>query len=423
MIGVGGIGMSGLARLFLHEKKGVSGSDRTMSAITQALEEEGVVFFSDQGAHNITDDIDLVVYSEALSKDHPEMVAARERDIPMLNYFGALGMVANEYYLIAIAGTHGKTTTTAMTIDVLEAAGLDPTAIVGSLRSKTKSNFRAGKSKYFVAEACEYRRDFLSLTPDILAITSIEADHLDYYKDEADFVSAFAEFVAKVNEDGKVIANPGSENVKTALARAREDITVVDYTKHLDPLLKLKVPGTHNFQNAAIALAIAAELGIEKDVVKEALEDFSGTWRRFEYKGKTKEGALVYDDYAHHPSEITATITSVRELFPDKKLTVVFQPHMFSRTAELFDGFVESLSKADRVILADVYDARAVDAKGVDSKTLTDAISQNHPDATYVGHWSAVPDFLIGQGLTSQSEVVVVMGAGDIASLPEKLVK
>lgn len=204
-IGIGGIGMSALARYFLHEGKTVSGSDRAPSIITDALIREGVSFFETQLAENITDDIGLVVYTEAMPQDHEELVAARAKGLPCINYFEALGLVANPYYLIAVAGTHGKTTTTAMAIDVLEDAGLDPTAIVGSLRSKTKSNFRAGKSKYCIVEACEYRRDFLHLAPEILVITNIEAEHLDYYKDLADIQDAFRTLALRVPSPMTVI--------------------------------------------------------------------------------------------------------------------------------------------------------------------------------------------------------------------------
>ncbi|MEX2340917.1 MAG: Mur ligase domain-containing protein, partial [Candidatus Paceibacterota bacterium] len=273
-IGIGGIGMSGLARLFLHEGKEVSGSDRAPSAITGALEQEGVIFFPSQSAENISSrqGLELVVYTEAMSEDHPEMVAAREMGVPphlssdspsdaesnpkkgvggvpMMNYFEALAMVANEYYLIAVAGTHGKTTTTAMLIDILEEAGLDPTAIVGSLRAKTKSNFRAGKSKYFVVEACEYRRDFLHLKPDVLVITNIEAEHLDYYKDLTDVQMAFRELAEKVPPDGVFIAEVANPNVTPILTGL--SCKVVDYKTYLDLSLSMKIPGLHNRMNAA----------------------------------------------------------------------------------------------------------------------------------------------------------------------------
>jgi UDP-N-acetylmuramate--alanine ligase len=227
-----------------------------------------------------------VVYTEAMPHDHEELARAREKKIPCINYFEALGLVTNPYYLIAVSGTHGKTTTTAMAIDVLEAAGLDPTAVVGSLRSKTKSNFRAGKSKYCIVEACEYRRDFLHLKPSILVITNIEAEHLDYYRDLADIQDAFGELARSVPEEGFIICNSTDPNVAPALKDARAQI--IDYTKLVDPLLTLRVPGRHTFMNAVAVLAVVQALRLDREVAKQAPEDFVGTWRRSEYIGETE---------------------------------------------------------------------------------------------------------------------------------------
>ena len=415
-IGVGGIGMSGLARLFLHEGKNVSGSDRSPSNITDALIREGVTFFSSQEAKNISRTVDLIVYTEAMSKDHPEMIAARELGVPMINYFEALALVANQYYLIAVAGTHGKTTTTAMLIDILEDAGLDPTAIVGSLRSKSGSNFRAGKSKYFIVEACEYRRDFIHLEPDILVITNIEAEHLDYYKDLADIQNAFHELALKVPSDGLVIANVSDPNIKPVINNLNSKLT--DYKNNLNLQLPLKVPGLHNRQNAAAASTVADFLNIEKEKVDSALINFTGTWRRFEYKGELN-GAKVYDDYAHHPTEISATIAGVREMYPDKKLVIVFQPHLYSRTEELFDGFVTSLAKADRIILTHVYDARDTGKKGVTAETLAEVIKKTNKDSNYIESFEDIVSAL--KSSLSSNDVLLVMGAGDVTSLTDIL--
>ena len=427
IIGVGGIGISGLARLFLHEGKEVWGSDRAASLITDALVEEGVVFSDSRGAHNITDDIDLVVYTEAIPEGDTEREAASEKGIPMMNYFEALGMVANEYYLIAITGTHGKSTTTAMAIDVLEAASLDPTAIVGTLRSKTKSNFRPGKSKYFVVEACEYRRDFLSLTPDVLAITNIEAEHLDYYKDFDDVKTSFGEFVTQVRDGGLVIADLKDPVAKEVVESAT--VSVVDYNEYLDPMLGLKVPGLHQLQNAAIAKAIADRLSIDSSAATTALENFAGTWRRFEYKGEMETGALVYDDYAHHPTEIQATINSVRDLYPGKKLTIVFEPHLASRTEELFEDFIEALSRADRVLLLPIYDARKVESEhgaSVTSEQLVDVIEDrirkgeaNATESHLKLSFDSVVTYLTEN--TTNDDVVFIMGAGPITQVATHL--
>lgn len=416
-IGIGGIGMSALARFFLHEGKKVSGSDREESAITEALKDEGARIFSPQAADNISNDIELVVYTEAMSKDHEEMVAARALGVPMMNYFEALSLVANEYYLIAISGTHGKTTTTAMLTDILEEADLDPTAIIGSLRSKTGSNFRAGKSKYAIVEACEYRRDFLSLTPDILVITNIEAEHLDYYKDLADVQSAFTELASQVHADGIIVANLGDENTKRALYGVRTKI--IDYSKYVDPLLELKQPGLHNQMNAAAALATSVQVGVPGDVAKAALQNFAGTWRRFEYKGEVN-GAPVYDDYGHHPTEIKATLQGAHELYPNKKILLVYQPHLDSRTEKLFDDFVSALTAVDCLILTPAYVARDVGGSHDSTKALGEALIKKGVKIEYIEDLSTIPSHV--KKIVSDEYVVLVMGAGNVTSVGTELV-
>ena len=299
IIGPGGIGISALARLLVAQGKTVSGTEDNESKETlDPLRALGVTISLDLDPKKLPA-ADCYLYSDAWLTKHPEVLKeARTRGMPVLSYFEALGQIANNYYLIAVSGAHGKTTTTAMLIDVLEAGGLDPTAVVGSLRAKTKSNFREGNGKYFVVEADEYMRHFLNFTPAILLINNIDADHLDYYKDLADIQSAFKELVQKIPKGGFVVCNPGDPKVAPVLEGVVA--TVVDYTKYFDPQLPLKVLPLHRI-NAAGVLAIADKLGIASDVAKAALAEFSGTWRRFEYKGTTAKGALVYDDYAHHP--------------------------------------------------------------------------------------------------------------------------
>ncbi len=417
-VGIGGIGMSGLARLFMHEGKGVSGSDRDASAITDALADEGAKIIIGQRAENITDDIELVVYTDAMSKDHPEMQAAYSRELPVLSYFEAVALVANKYYLVAIAGAHGKTTTTAMTIDIFEEAGLDPTAIVGSLRAKTKSNYRSGKSKYFIVEACEYRRHFLHFTPDVLAITNIEAEHLDYYKDLADVQDAFRALALQVREGGRIVCDR-KDPVLAPVIEAT-DRTVVDYSQYIDLLLPLRVPGMHNRKNAAVAHAIAEVVGIAPDTVRTALENFSGTWRRFEFVGTTDRGAMVYDDYGHHPTEITATLAGARELYPDKKITIVFQPHLYSRTAQLFDGFVEALSAADHIVVTDIYAAREENEWDIHGEKLAQAVAAQHPGARYLPFTDIARELA---PMLGSDDVVITMGAGTIGAVAKELIE
>ena len=427
-IGIGGIGMSALARFFLHEKKTVSGSDRAASAITDALVREGVQFFPTQEASNIStgsDPVlginpDMVVYTEAMAYDQEEMVAARALGVPMMNYFDALGLIANEYYLIAVAGSHGKTTTTAMLADVLEEAGLDPTVIVGSLRSKTGSNFRAGKSKYAIVEACEYKRDFMSLKPDVLVITNIEYEHVDYYKDLADVQSAFHDIAMAVPEDGAIITASTDANITPILVGVKA--RVIDYTKSLDLTIKLRQPGLHTRLDAAAATAVGQFVGIEREVSDTALENFAGTWRRFEYKGDVKN-TPVYDDYGHHPTEIRVTMAGARELYPDRKLIVVTQTHTYTRTKELFADFATAYATADEVYLLPIYAAREENESGVTSEQLAEAIVAKGTQATVMQTTAAIAQTIRESLDESEPVVIVIMGAGDVTAVASELTK
>ena len=416
-IGIGGIGMSALARHFLAEGVTVSGSDRSPSPITEALEGEGVYFFASQAKENITPNIDLVVYTEAMTQDHEELVEAHVLGIKTRSYFEALGLVANGHYVIAIAGAHGKTTTTAMLIDIFEDAGLDPSAVVGSLRARTGKNYRQGKSKYFIVEACEYKRDFLHLEPDILILTNIEAEHLDYYKDLDDVIDAFHSLAAKVPENGFILCNPKDLAIKRVIEGVSAKI--VDTTIFIDTLMPMKVPGLHNRLNAAQALACAARVGISEEAAKETLAHFTGTWRRFERKGTMSSGALVYDDYGHHPTEIAATLQGARELYPDKKILLVYQPHMYSRTYALFDDFVTALSKADEVFLLPIYAAREENVSGVTSMQLRDAVRKNILVQSFETFAEVVTEV---KKQADNNTVVLVMGAGDVYKIAESLV-
>lgn len=431
-IGIGGIGISALARLCVYEGKQVTGTNDNPSPQTlDALRDFGVDISLDTTTLPVAD---LYVFSEAWRNLNPALLeAAVATGKPCLNYFEALGMVANEYYLIAVAGSHGKTTTTAMLIDILEVAGLDPSAIVGSLRAKTKSNYRAGKSKYFIVEACEYRKDFLSLTPDVLVITNIEYEHVDFYPDLTSVQAAFRQFVRQVRPGGFVIANLADANVRPCFA-GRSDIvyagapraihgtdeavvTVVDYGKYFRPSRQLSVPGVHNQFNAAAAAAAAAQVGIATDVADEALAKFAGTWRRFEYKGEVN-GAKVYDDYGHHPTEITATIKGARQLYPYQRLSLVFQSHTYSRTHALLNDFVTALQSADRVYVLPIYAAREENVSGITHTALAAAVGDKAV---------AVDDFPSAVEQIRQSvgsnDVVIVMGAGDITEVANLLTK
>ncbi|HVV39365.1 MAG TPA: UDP-N-acetylmuramate--L-alanine ligase [Candidatus Paceibacterota bacterium] len=418
IVGIGGIGLSSLAQLYLHEGARVSGSDRSDSPTTELLRSKGVEVFVGHHAEQVPTDADLLVYSDAVlegSEGFVERVQAQDLGIPELSYAEALGKMTEGKKVIAIAGAHGKTTTTAMTIDVLEAAGLDPTGVVGSLRAKTKSNFRAGKGEYFVVEADEYLRHFLNYTPYILVITNIEADHLDYFKDLADVQSAFRELAQKIPADGFVVCDTSSHEVQPVIKDL--ECNLVDYRSHFDPDLALRVLPLHRI-NAAAVMAVAHIVGIDEMVARKALEDFVGTWRRFEYKGKTASGALVYDDYGHHPTEISTTLKSVREQFPDKRIIVAFHPHLYSRTKALMAEFAKAFVDADEILIAPIFAAREKPDPTVTSAILAERIKAEGKNAQAVDSLEAVEDYI--KNKTQEGDVVVTMGAGDIYKAGER---
>ncbi len=395
-IGIGGIGVSAIARMMLAAGQTVTGSDQSESLVTEELAKLGATIFGHHHADNVSADVDLVVYTIALAVDNPELIKAKSLDVPVLSYPEMLGRISADKYTIAVAGTHGKTTTTAMLAQIFIAAGLDPTVIVGSLFKDSQSNFIAGKSKYLIVEACEYRRSFLNLNPKILVITNIDNDHLDYYKNLADIQSAFAELAAKVPADGRVI-------------------TETEYRQVPLPI-ELPMPGEHNQRNAQAAIAAAKAVGIDEGLARRALAKFSGTWRRFEYKGETKTGAKVYDDYAHHPTEIAATLAGARAVFPDKKITIVFQPHLYSRTKLLFDDFTKSFSGADEVIILPIYAAREPADPSITSERLAKAIG-----GRYLPSLAEAATYLTAH--TGPTDLVVIMGAGDISRLADSLLQ
>src|SRR3989344_3929193 len=410
-IGIGGIGVSAIAKMFLLEGKSVGGSDTIPSDIIKELQKAGAEILIGQDEKHIPAGTDLVIYSIALDKFAPDfMKEVRSKVKNVISYPQALSIISKDKYTIAIAGTHGKTTTTAMVAKILIDAGLDPTVIIGSILFDQKSNFIAGKSKYLIVEACEYCRSFLEINPTIVGITTIDADHLDYYKNLNEIAVAFKEFVLKVPDEGLVVGNNNDKWISETMSVSASDI--VDSNKYFDPNIKLKIPGEHNRKNASIALAIAEFLGVSKNSAIKSLENFSGTWRRFEYKGQTKGGALIYDDYGHHPTEIKATIEGAKELYPKNKIVVVFQPHLFSRTKELFGGFAECFANADEAIILPIYPAREEFDPSISSEMLASKIKNTK--ASYS------PDFFSGTTILEKfgdDTVIILSGAGDIDKL------
>jgi UDP-N-acetylmuramate--alanine ligase len=415
-IGIGGIGISAIARMMLEEGKIVSGSDSTASPITEELAKLGATFYEGQSAFNITGDVDLVVYTVAVPDNNFELVAARDKNISTLSYPEMLGLVSAGKFTIAIAGTHGKTTTTAMTAEVFIDAKKDPTVVVGSLLKQSHSNFISGKSEYFIVEACEYKRSFLHLSPKILAITNIDDDHLDYYGNLEGVQKAFREMCERVPADGAVVTDVSHPNIAPILKGLV--CKVIDYKLEDVSSLKLKVPGSHNKSNAQVALAIAREVGINTEDATKALENFPGTWRRFEYKGTTATGVLVYDDYGHHPTEIKATLQGARELFKDKNITVIFQPHLYSRTKEHLDDFATAFADADNVLFAPIYAAREPFDPSVSSELLAERTQGVKGVVKAFPDFDSIVNYL--KENTKSGDVVMTMGAGDVYQIGEK---
>lgn len=416
-IGIGGIGISSIARMMLLKKARVSGSDASDSEIIKELKRLGCKISIGHKKENITSDIELVIYTIAVPENNPELSKAKRLNIRALTYPEALGLISKNRYTVAISGTHGKTTTTAMAAKIFIDAGLRPTAVVGSLLKDTKSNFVAGEGKFFIVEACEYKRSFLNLEPKILVITNIDNDHLDYYKNLKDIQKAFSELVSKIPENGFLICNSSDPKISSVLKTAK--CQIIDYGK-INKKFKLKFPGRHNLENAKAAFAISRLADIKEKKAIKSLENFSGTWRRFDFKGQTKSGALVYDDYAHHPTEIKATLRSFKEKFPKKRLTVVFQPHLFSRTKILLNDFAESFEDADEIIIAPIYAAREEKDKAINSGMLAEKIKRQGKSVLALENFDKIADYLIAN--TNKNDLVITMGAGDIYKVGEGLI-
>lgn len=418
-IGVGGIGISAVAQMFLGEGKKVSGSDISESMVTETLRDLGGEIYIGASAENISPDTDLVVYTIAIADDNPEMLEAKKRNLPIISYPETLAVISKNKKTIAVTGTHGKTTTTSMIAKVMKDLGFDPTVIVGSFLKEWKSNFLPGKSEYFVVEGCEYRRSFLNLHPYILVINNIEADHLDYYKDLTDIKNAFRELAERVPTDGFVVTDTSSEAVREVILGLT--CQVVNYKDFdLSDFTLEKMPGEHNLNNAKVAFSIIKILGGGLEDTKNSLQSFGGVWRRFEYKGKTKTGAEVYDDYAHHPTEIKAFFSGAKEKFSDKKILAVFQPHMMSRTKDFLNEFAESLSGFDKVLILPIFKARDEEEQDISSQNLVDEINKFKSVAEVVKNFDEVKK-VVGD-TTDENWVVATIGAGKTNLLAEELV-
>lgn len=418
-IGIGGIGISAIARMLLLEGKKVFGSDISLSQVTDELAKAGAFITQGQSLTDISKDIDLIIYTAAIEVADPELhKSIKDLKIPSLSYSEALGVYSKSKKTIAISGTHGKTTTTAMLAKILLDAKVEPNVIVGSLLTETKTNYVAGRGEYLVVEADEYRRSFLSLHPQILLINNIDADHLDYYKDLADVQSAFKELALRVPEDGSIICDIKNKNIIPVIKGVKA--TVYDHSEIDLSDVKLPFPGEHNRQNARAAMCIAQILSIDEKEIKKSLADFRGTWRRFELKGKTESGALVYDDYAHNPQKVQAVIAGAREMYPKQKITIVFQPHLFSRTKSLFIEFSKSFDLADEVILLPIYPAREALDPSITSEMLADKITPAGKTKV-IKTFEEVENHL--KNNAKKDDILLIVGAGDVYKIAEKLVE
>ncbi|MCM1100341.1 MAG: UDP-N-acetylmuramate--L-alanine ligase [Clostridium sp.] len=457
-VGIGGISMSGLAEILADAGFQVAGSDRSPSPLTERLEQKGIHILYGQRAANITPDIDCVIFTSAIRPDNPEYVATLEQNIPHLTRAELLGQLMRNYrHSIAVSGTHGKTTTTSMVSEILLQAGADPTLSIGGIYKSIGGNIRVGGSECFVTEACEYTNSFLSFFPTIGIILNIEEDHMDFFKDLADIRHSFRRFAELIPADGCLIINADipdyreiTEGLDCQVITWSLTDTSVDYypteirydgqghisflahgplfqespaappSKAVSPAprpVTLQVSGEHNVSNALAALALADRMQVDPKISVKALGDFTGTDRRFELKGSIG-GVTIIDDYAHHPTEITATLKAAAN-YPHKTLWCVFQPHTYTRTKAFMEDFAKALCMADKVVLADIFAARETDTLGISSRTLQERVRAAGGECYYFPTFDEIENFLLKN--CTKGDLLITMGAGDVQKIGENL--
>ena len=443
-IGIGGISMSGLAEILLNEHFTVSGSDNKESKLTTHLRDMGAKISIGQKASNIEDGIDVVVYTAAIHEDNEEFAEAKRHGLPMLSRAELLGQLMTNYKLpIAVAGTHGKTTTTSMLSHILLAGDTDPTISVGGILPAIHGNIRVGNSEIFVTEACEYTNSYHHFFPKISIILNIEEDHMDFFKDINDIRDSFHTFAKLLPEDGTLIINGEIDRLKEITADLPCSVITYDTKdQHADysasdiaydemgnasfellihgqpsGQIRLSVNGIHNVSNALSAIAAAQLLDIPMEKIKEGLLSFTGTDRRFQYKGD-KNGFHIVDDYAHHPTEIRATLRAAAN-YPHRETWCIFQPHTYTRTKAFFHEFADALSLADHVILADIYAARETDTLGMSSALLAEELRTKGCDTTYLPSFEDIETFVLEH--CKEDDLLITMGAGDVVNIGETL--
>ena len=440
-IGIGGISMSGLAELLVDRGCIVSGTDIKETPVTKHLQSLGIQINFGHRAENITDDIDLVIYTAAIHPDNPEYQTALAKHIPLMDRAHLLGEIMAEYHdSIAVAGTHGKTTTTSMVSEILLAANTDPTITVGGILPTIGSNLKIGHSPYFVAEACEYFDSFLQFSPLVGIILNVESDHLDYFKNLENIYASFHSFARRVPAEGLVVIHQEIDHVEELIRdlpatvetfgltegadwQAKKIIHEADGKNTFDVYYKgmlfgnfhLNIPGDHNITNALAAIASAHFLGISAEDCQKGLLHFLGTERRFQRKGE-KNGILVIDDYAHHPTEIKAALSAAKKV-RHKTTWCVFQPHTYSRTKFLFDEFGEAFQDADEIIIADIFAARETDDGSINAAMLAERIARSGKSAKYVGDFDAIRAYL--EAHCKSGDLLLTVGAGDVVKIGE----
>jgi UDP-N-acetylmuramate--alanine ligase len=449
-VGIGGIGMSAIARYFISKGIKVSGYDKTPTGLTKELEQEGMPVHYTEDVNVIPKDADLVVYTPAVPKEHAELVYYQQNGYKVVKRSDVLQAISADSFNICVAGTHGKTTISTMIAHILKHTGYGCNAFLGGISVNYGTNFWSSEKNVSVIEADEYDRSFLKLSPDVAVITAMDADHLDIYGDERSMQDAFIAFGSKVREDGLLISKFGLKRIKEIKSDRRmtyslqndaadvcaQNIKIEEGGYEFDARIKdvvlskleLRIGGMHNVENVLVAIAVAHELGIEENRIRAAVADFKGVRRRFEYilpPVKKAEGGYVQpvliDDYAHHPEELRALLKSVRSLFPQRVVTVVFQPHLFTRTRDLAEGFGEVLSMADNLILLPIYPARELPVEGVTSELILKKVDGKNKQ---VLSKEGLMDWMKGHELNKEfGEVIVMAGAGDIDALVQETKK
>lgn len=434
-LGIGGIGMSALARYYNSKQVKVSGYDKTPTPLTNLLQEEGIAVHFEDNVELLDKNAGFVVYTPAIPKDHKELNFYKENGYELRKRSEVLGSITRDNFNICVAGTHGKTTTSTMIAHLLRDTGYGCNAFLGGIAANYNTNFWSSDKNVCVAEADEYDRSFLQLSPDIAIITAMDADHLDIYGDEKTMQDAFIQFTGKIKSGGWLISKNGIARTGEFLVSNKLTYSATDVSADIHPVnirivngsyvfdvvikerviknVELNMGGMHNVENAIAAIAVAVRLDIEEDKIKKAISNFEGVKRRFEYVVKNND-RVVIDDYAHHPEELRALIEGAKHLFPTKKCTVLFQPHLFSRTNDLADGFAEVLSLADETILLPIYPARELPMPGVTSALILDKMTNEKRSVKE-------KEELLNWLKENNTELLIISGAGDIDAMVEPI--